>query len=317
MRPDVTPVYFPLALWEARRVDVVHVTGVFSITSMQATAATLAAGRPAVLSARGSLEPASLAFGRSRDKRLWLGACRPLMERVTVFHATSSKEADSIRAVMGEGAPVRIVPNGVDLPPLRPRTEPSREPREPVIGFIGRVHRVKAIERLVDAASILKARGLRFRLHIAGPTPDAAYRRELESQITRLGLEGVAALVGELRGEAKVGFYDAIRVGVLPSFGTENFGNVVPEALSHGVPVVASRCTPWAELEETRCGRWVDNTPADLAGAIEPYLLSPGLARDHGMRGRELVERRYTWERVARLMIEVYRDAIAQRRDRS
>jgi glycosyltransferase involved in cell wall biosynthesis len=279
-------------------------------------AATVAAGRPAVLSARGALEPASLVFGRARGKRVWLGACGPLLRRVAVYHATSAKEADSVRAVLGEDVTVRVVPNGVDLPAARAHATAEGDP---IVGFIGRVHPVKAVENLVDAASILKARGLRFRLHLAGPTPDTAYRRKVEGQIDRLGLNDVATLLGEIRGAAKSRFYESARVCVLPSSGTENFGNVVPEALSHGVPVVASRFTPWEELEEAGCGRWTGNTPEELSNAIEPYLRSAERAREDGARGRALVERRYTWERVARAMIDLYREALdrAPRRGRA
>jgi glycosyltransferase involved in cell wall biosynthesis len=75
--------------------------------------------------------------------------------------------------------------------------------------------------------------------------------------------------------------------------------------------MVASRFTPWAELEEVGCGRWVENAPQELADAIEPYLRDPARARDAGALGRAHVERRYTWDAVARSMMDVYREAIA------
>ncbi len=199
-----------------------------------------------------------------------------------------------------------MVPNGVDPPPARRRGDRSGEP---VLGFLGRIHPVKALERLVDAAAILRARGLRFTVQLAGPTPDRRYREELEAQVARLQLVGIVRLLGELRDEAKSEFYERCRVFVLPS-STENFGNVVPEALSHGTPVVASRFTPWAELEDFGCGRWVSNTAPELAAAIEPYLRDAALASSEGERGRALVDRRYTWDAVARAMIRVYEEAI-------
>jgi glycosyltransferase involved in cell wall biosynthesis len=306
LRPDVTPTYLPLAIVEARRAHVVHVTYVFSLPSMQALAAAKAVGRPVVLSARGALEPAALAYGPARKKRVWLRAFAPLIRSASLFHATSSKEADSVRRVLGPATEVRVVPNGVDLPP--PRAVAGAQ-GIPTIGFIGRIHRIKAVENLVEAAAILRSRGLSFRLHIAGPTPDVAYREELEARIARLRLGESATILGEVRGEAKGRFYESCWVSVLPSF-TENFGNVVTEALSYGVPVVASRFTPWAELEEAGCGRWTGNAPPELADAIEPYLRSADLSREHGARGRLLVERRYTWDAVARAMIDVYREAL-------
>jgi glycosyltransferase involved in cell wall biosynthesis len=304
--PDVSPTYFPLAVIEARRADVVHVTGIFSVPSMQAMVAAIATKRPVVLSARGVLEEHALDYGPVRRKQSWLAACKPLLRRVTTFHATSNKEADSIRKALGSAVHVQVIPNGVDLPPSGRRVE--REAGDPIIGFLGRIHRVKALGQLIEAAAILRDRAPRFALQLAGPTPDRRYREELQAQVQRLGLQGMVVLPGELLGEAKRAFYERCRVVVLPST-TENFGNIVPEALSHGVPVVASRFTPWAELEEAGCGRWVENSPTELANAIEPYLRSADLSRSEGERGLALVKRRYTWEAVARSMIDVYREA--------
>ncbi len=308
LRPDVSPAYLPLAIVEARRADVLHVTGIFSVPSMQAMVAAIATRRPVVLSARGALELHALSYGPVRRKQSWLAVCKPLLNRVTTFHATSDKEADSIRGAIGGAVHVQVIPNGVDLPSSGRPAE--TEAGDPIIGFLGRIHRVKALSQLIDAAAILRARAPRFSLHLAGPTPDLQYHQELLAQVQRLGLQSIVFLPGELLGEAKRTFYERCRVIVLPS-STENFGNIVPEALSHGVPVVASRFTPWAELEDVRCGRWVENSPTELANAIETYLRSPDLARIEGERGRALVERRYTWEAVARSMIDVYREAIS------
>jgi glycosyltransferase involved in cell wall biosynthesis len=207
---------------------------------------------------------------------------------------------------MGPNAEVRVVPNGVDLPPARVTWTTSAPP---TVGFIGRIHPIKALENLVDAAAVLRSRGVPLRLEIAGPAPDAAYRRALVDRIAERGLRDAAALLGEVRGDDKRRFYERCRVCVLPSL-TENFGNVVIEALGHGVPVVASRFTPWAVLEETGCGRWTGNSPEELADAIEPYLRSESMSTEQGRRGRALVESRYTWTAVARSMIDVYREAL-------
>jgi alpha-1,6-mannosyltransferase len=44
------------------------------------------------------------------------------------------------------------------------------------------------------------------------------------------------------------------------------------EALAAGLPVVASRNTPWAEVEEQGAGRSVENAPNAFGGAIADLL---------------------------------------------
>jgi glycosyltransferase involved in cell wall biosynthesis len=43
------------------------------------------------------------------------------------------------------------------------------------------------------------------------------------------------------------------------------------EALAAGTPIVASRNTPWQEVEKHNCGKWVENTPEKFADAIKKY----------------------------------------------
>jgi glycosyltransferase involved in cell wall biosynthesis len=94
-------------------------------------------------------------------------------------------------------------------------------------------------------------------------------------------------------------------VCVVPSF-TENFGMVAAEALAHGVPVIASRGTPWADLEKHGCGLWVDNTPAILARSIME-IRSENLY-EMGKRGRVWMQQDLTWGSVAAEMFDLYQD---------
>jgi glycosyltransferase involved in cell wall biosynthesis len=83
---------------------------------------------------------------------------------------------------------------------------------------------------------------------------------------------------------------------------------VVAEALARGLPVVASRGTPWSGLEQNECGLWVDNSPESLAAAL-------GRIREMdlnamGARGREWMQRDFSWEPIGRRMHRVYEDLL-------
>jgi glycosyltransferase involved in cell wall biosynthesis len=314
--PDLAPAYALESYREARRADVVHILSIFSAPSMVALVAAELANRAVVLSPRGMLEPAALAIASARSKRAWIAAFGPFLRRTAIFHATSAEEAVSIQRVLGDAVHVRVVPNGTDLEP-RADADARKRRAAPalVIGALGRIHPIKGLDRLIEAAAILRDRGLDVQLAFAGPTADAAHRAELEALAARLSLTDRLHFPGELHGEAKLDFLAGCRVLALPSH-SENFGNVVVEALASLTPVVAAHGTPWSELEKAGAGRWVEGSPAALADAIEPYLKDDALATRDGERGRTLVEQRYDWPSVALTMCDVYEEAVRLHRSR-
>ncbi len=314
--PDLAPAYLWEAYREARRADVIHIMSLFSAPSMVGLVAGELAGKAVVLSPRGTLEAAALAMASARKKRAWITAFGPFLRRTAIFHATSAEEGESITRVFGEAARVRVVPNGTDLEPLEDaRARKRRAAPKAVIGALGRIHPIKGLDRLIEAAAILRDRGLDVELRLAGPTQDAPHRADLERLAARLSLTDRLHFPGEVHGEAKLDFLAGCRVLALSSH-SENFGNVVVESLASLTPVTAVHGTPWAELESAGAGRWVPGTPAALAEAIEPYLKDPDLAARAGEQGRALVEQRYDWHSVALTMCDVYEEAARIERER-
>ena len=112
--------------------------------------------------------------------------------------------------------------------------------------------------------------------------------------------------LGPVWAGAKESLYREASLFVLPS-SSENFGIVVPEALSYGLPVLTTTRTPWSELPKRGCGWWVDPTPASLAAALEDATAMPA-ERLHlmGRQGRSLVEEKYQWPQIAQEMIAGY-----------
>jgi glycosyltransferase involved in cell wall biosynthesis len=308
--PDLAPAFAWRALAEARDAELVHVTGVFSVPSMIALVAAQAMRRPVVLSPRGALEGHALRVTSQRTKRLWLRAFEPLLERVTLFHATSDQEADSIRRAF-PNSNVSVVPNGFDGDAMSEAlTTPSRT--DLVVGALGRIDPIKALENLVLAIVELRSRGVACGLQIAGPIQDRAYRARLSNLIRQHGMDPASVFLGELRDAPKWKFLAGCRVIALPS-ASENFGNVVIEALAAGTPVVASTGTPWQVLEDAGAGRWVANDASSLADALEPYLRDETVASRAGAAGRALVHDRYGWDRIAAAMCAVYAGILDRR----
>ena len=72
--------------------------------------------------------------------------------------------------------------------------------------------------------------------------------------------------------------------------------------------VIASKGTPWQRLEEKGCGLWVENDPASLADAIERMAALP--LTEMGQRGRQWMEREFSWHERAKEMIQIYQKSL-------
>ncbi|MEG1933221.1 MAG: hypothetical protein RR133_01385, partial [Kiritimatiellia bacterium] len=85
------------------------------------------------------------------------------------------------------------------------------------------------------------------------------------------------------------------------------------DALSFGVPVLASVATPWGELEKRGCGGQFALGVDPLAEALRRIMmLSDNARKEMGIRGRKLVEEYYTWDAVGRRMIGAYQTLMTQ-----
>lgn len=295
-RHSVSPHLLRLLVPSIRWADVVHLTAVYNFPTFPTLATCRWLGKPVVWSPRGALQRWQ-SSRRPRLKAGWESVCRRLAPGNMVLHVTSEREAEESAAKLPRARAV-VIPNGVELPARLDHCNGCGRLR---LLFLGRIDPKKGIENLLAACQ---------RLHIEKPwsltiagSGDAAYTAGLEECARHLGLRERVRFAGEVRGQAKAHLFAESDLAVFPSH-TENFAMVVAEALAHGVPVIASKGTPWSGVEAHGCGLWVENDPATLAAAIERMSHMP--LGEMGERGRRWMEEEFAWETVAREMLQLY-----------
>lgn len=253
-----------------------------------------------ILSPHGMLAPWAIDHKALKKKMAWLFYQKSDLDAVDLFQATSQQEARNIFE-NGFRKPVAIVPNGVDVPLWRSRTDLS-DGRKTIL-FLSRIYPVKGLLNLVGAWQ--KIKDPHWRIVVAGPD-EAGHKKEVMSAVNAAGLQDYFEFVGPVDDDAKWERFFNADLFVLPSF-TENFGIVVVEALACGVPVITTTGTPWQELITHKCGWWVDIGVEPLVDALrEAIALSDTERSDMGQRGRALVEHGYSWAKVGKDMAAVY-----------
>jgi len=99
---------------------------------------------------------------------------------------------------------------------------------------------------------------------------------------------------------------------ILPSY-SENFGNVVAEAMAMGCPVIVTPEVGLANLvRESGAGEVVDGEPRALAEAVRALLHDSARRRLMGERGRFTASRHLSWKSAAVRMESLYREISLQ-----
>lgn len=222
-------------------------------------------GKKIIWSPRGELFGPALEG--SKAKRYYIAIVRRFFGRYAIFHATSDEEREMIYDHIGKDAKVVVIPNYIELPQQQDR----ENVQPPYFLYVGRINSIKALDCLIlglTQSKLFKRSG--YILKLAGPNQDN-YQQELEDLINDNGLQGRVEFVGNVFGKEKYQLYANAHFSCLLSH-SENFGNVVIEALSQGTPVLASTGTPWQVLNETNAGYWIDNSPESIGTCVDKVL---------------------------------------------
>ena len=143
---------------------------------------------------------------------------------------------------------------------------------------------------------------------------DNSYVDSLKEKVRKAQLKRIR-FTGLVTGNEKNRLLASLSCLVVPS-DFENFGRIIPEALMQSIPVIASTGTPWQELETCRCGWWVKNDTETLTDTMRKVLAcDKGLLDEMGERGRQLVLKKYTVEKVSG-QLEVMYDWVTGKMDK-
>lgn len=282
--------------------DIIHIQNIWMLNLHMAAVAARHRHIPYILSIRGAISAWALSQSRFR-KKIALATYQGYdFRHAAALHATSDVEADCIRRLGFTDVPIITSPNGVNLPISLP--DWNRPPnRKRKMLFLSRIHKVKGLGDLVQAWARINPSN--WILEIVGNCDDD-YWLTVEMQINNLDIADKIIRHDFLPDEQKWEKYREADCFVLPSY-SENFGIVVAEALYAGLPVITTRGTPWRELEEKKCGWWIENGVEPLAKAMANAIsLDDATRNEMGFRGHVLVEERYSWNATVKKIIEEY-----------
>jgi len=228
----------------------------------------------------------------------------------------------------------RVVPNGVDVDSFA--NDISRRPGKRLV-FVGRLSPEKGLHVLLEAFESVARQHADAHLDLIGPsTPasenmeftvkaakddscaelevfrDVDYLQHLQGMV-KPGLAGRVHFIGPVSHSELVDHLKDADVFINPSY-TDAFPLTVLEAMCCSLPVVATSVggTPEAVVDN-ETGILVRSGDAlALAEGVNRLLDSAGMIQAMGKAARERIVRCFSWERVAELLLERYREVVEE-----
>ena len=270
---------------------------------------------PYVLQAHGSLAPIYAKRWLKKTYDLVWG--HSLIEDASRLFALANAEAAQYVQMGASESDVAVVPNGIffsdyESLPARGlfRQEYGIDKNDKLILYLGRIHHIKRVDRLIKSVSNMKEQMPNIKLAVVGP--DHGSKTDLERLARNLGVSDRILFAGPLFGDRKSEAYVDADVYVLPS-DFEAFPVTVLEACACGTPSIVGRNCMIADLIDGKAGFSVDLETNELEERILRILNDRKLAKTFGDNGRNLVRERFDLIRLIDTVENEYRHVVSDK----
>lgn len=206
---------------------------------------------------------------------------------------------------------ISVVPNGVDFPPNVKncgciRSEFNIPSSVPLAVTVSRVTKEKGYLVLAEALQILDLEGLTFALIIVGGGDEGGYIRGLFDRLVNIDVR----FAGH-RNDVS-GFLAESDFFVFPTL-HENLSNALLEAMSFGLPVVATDTGGNTEVLRRGGGVLVPvGDPLSLARGMQKLIESTEIRNKLGDEASDIVCNHYSVQHMVKNWLKVYQDILGR-----
>lgn len=238
-------------------------------------------------------------------KKIYLKKLFFLSDRIIVTSDDYAQHSDIQGYYRGMKERFRVIPNGVDASHFAPGEKNSEILKklgirdEKIIVFVGaldRAHYFKGVDILLKSAKNLR---VPYKVLIVGK---GELKSKYEKLAFSLGISENVVFFDSVSSEALPEYYRLADVVALPSVdATEAFGMVLIEAMSCGIPVIASDLPGVRSVvENSLTGILVKpRDPRDLTDALHTIFTHPEIWIRMSQAGRAKALALYDWGRIA------------------
>lgn len=294
---------------ERDMIDVINSNEFFQLCSLYAARAAKKKRVPFILTQHGHKKPL--------NKAIWLPYW--LVEKTMGRYVMNCAQkiialtSDIEQYLLKNGIPqmkVEVVSTGVptelyspDIPSALPNYGIAQ--KDNVILFVGRLVENKGIAYLIESFKLVKETVDNAKLVVVGT---GILEQNLKQRVRELDVEGDVVFLGRVPQQSMPQIYSGASVFVLPTIYKEPFGIAAVEALSSGVPVIASNVDGLRVIvKDGEVGYLVQ--PKDIAGIasnIIKVLTDEDLRAKLSRNARQRAVEGFDWAANAKRISEIY-----------
>lgn len=195
-----------------------------------------------------------------------------------------------------------------------PASGPAKKPAgidKPFIFHVGQPLPHKNVERLIKAFEILKTSQHELKLILPGKI-SGVFKDDVASWIAASPAKDSIIVPGFISDEELKWLFENAECYALPSL-SEGFGLLGLEAMANNCPLVSSNATCMPEVYQDAALYFDPYDPKDIAEKIQAVIDQPKLGKDLVTKGNKVFAQ-YSWEKMAKETLQVYKDVLAQKR---
>ncbi|WP_048051627.1 glycosyltransferase [Methanosarcina soligelidi] len=306
------PYYAPFVIRKnIKSFDIIHIHEYRTLLGVMVHYYAIKYNIPYVLQAHGTVLPF---FEKQKLKQIFDCFFGSLLIDSKKLIALTEKESDQYQMMKASIDQIEIIPNGInfseylELPKKGSfREKYSLNKDEKIILYLGRIHKIKGIDILINSFSKVMNKYDNVKLILVGP--DDGFSSVLNKQIESLKLNDKILFIGSLYDRDKLEAYVDADIFVLPSY-SEGFPTTVLEACACETSVIISNTCSITDIIDNKVGYVVNLKDNQLCDLILDLLVNDDLRTKFATEGRKLVAENFDWSTICKKIERLYAECI-------
>lgn len=294
--------------------DIVHLHSPYVWPTWMSARIAMKFKKPYVMTTRGMLVTELIRKKSRWAKKIWIRFVEKInLEHASLVQFTTDAEKKQVERFGFRFKKTIVLGHGFDENAFEASAAETASEKvkpfiqgKPYLLYVGRLSWEKGLERLIAAMPLVAGN---ISLILVG-NGKAEYFKTLTKLAEKHNVQDRVTFAGPFYGKVKMDLYRCAIAFVLPSY-SENFGNVLLEAMIQGCPVIVAPNVGLADfVESTGAGLVSKDSVEGLAESVNKLVDQPDLRMQMKSKGQLAVKEHFTWDKIAESMTREYQKTI-------